>query len=227
MVMQVKDVFFVIIGTGAVCAAVKLAVNGMYRRLIREAAQMAQSGNALMKMLLKKFETCYELKMGVENVDIFVKKYLNTYKKAGIHLYTWEIFGDVMFGMTLLVSLLLNLYVSFMEYDRRTVVTFLLAGVLVCGMIILEDIFLNIPFKRQRLMVEIRDYLENIYKPRLDNQTFRKEEMEEYHREYFDEERAQLDELLAMKTTEEPPVRIQFTKEEEAVIEEVLKEYIV
>lgn len=227
MVIEMRDVFFVIMGIGSVCAAIKLAVNGIYRRLIREAGQMGQSGNVLMKMLLKKFETCYELKMGVENVDIFVKKYLNTYKKAGIHLYTWEIFGDVMFGITLLVSLLANLYISFMEYDRKTIVSFLLTGVLVCGVIILEDIFLNIPFKRQRLMVEIRDYLENIYKPRLDNQTFRKEEMEEYHREYFDEERARLDELLAMKTTEESPVRIQFTKEEEAVIEEVLKEYIV
>ena len=222
-----RDVFFAIMGIGGACAAIKLAVNGIYRRLIREAGQMAQSGNVLMKMLLKKFETCYELKMGVENVDIFVKKYLNTYKKAGIHLYTWEIVGDVMFGMTLLVSLLANLYISFMEYDRRIIVSFLLTGVLVCGVIILEDIFLNIPFKRQRLMVEIRDYLENIYKPRLDNQTFRKEEMEEYHREYFDEERAQLDELLAMKTEEESPVRIQFTKEEEEVIEEVLKEYII
>ena len=51
--------------------------------------------------------------------------------------------------------------------------------------------------------------------------------MQEYHREYFDEERAQLDELLSMKQTEEPAMAIQFTKEEEAIIEEVLKEYIV
>ena len=104
---------------------------------------------------------------------------------------------------------------------------FLFVGIVICGIIILEDICLNLRFRRKRLLVEVRDYLENIYKPRLENQVFKHEEMEEYHREYFEEERAQLEELLSMKQEEEPAVKIEFTKEEEAVIEEVLKEYMV
>ena len=133
----------------------------------------------------------------------------------------------MLFGITLLTSLLANLYVTVMEYSRQVVLGYLFIGMAVCGFIILEDILLNSRFKREILMTEIRDYLENIYKPRLENQIFKSEEMEEYHREYFDEERAQLEELLAQKQAEEPPVKIQFTKEEEAIIEEVLKEYIV
>ena len=43
--------------------------------------------------------------------------------------------------------------------------------------------------------------------------------MQEYQREYFDEERQQLDEILR-------PEQIRFTEEEEKVIEEVLKEYM-
>lgn len=218
---------YVIVGLGVSCGIVKWMVNGIYRKLIRSAEQISKSEHPLMKMLLKKFETCYELKMGVENVEVFVDKYLNSYKKAGIHLYTWEVLGDVMFGVTLLTSLLANLYISIMSDNRQTVLAFLLVGMAVCGLIILEDILLNLRFKRRVLMTEIRDYLENIYKPRLENQAFKSEEMEEYHREYFEEERAQLDELLSMKQAEEPPVKIQFTKEEEEIIEEVLKEYIV
>ena len=221
------NLLYAIMGLGGTCVIIKLGVNGMYRKLVRAAGQMGKSEHPLMKMLLKKFETCYQLKMGVENVEVFVDKYLNSYKKAGIHLYTWEILGEVLFGITLLTSLLSNLYITVMEYDRRTVISFLLIGIAMCGLIILEDIILNVRFKRQQLMVEIRDYLENIYKHRLENQVFRSEEMEEYHREYFEEERAQLDELLSMNQEDECTFTIEFTTEEEAIIEEVLKEYIV
>ena len=49
---------------------------------------------------------------------------------------------------------------------------------------------------------------------------FHKKEMEEYQKEYFDQERKQLDQLLQ-------PEQIRFTKEEQQVIEEVLREYMV
>lgn len=220
-----REILYLIIGLGSICVLIKLFVSRMYRRLIRAAGQMGKSEHPLMKMLIKKFETCYQLKMGVENVEIFVDKYLNSYRAAGVHLYTWEVLGDVMFGITLLTSLLANLYIAVLYSDRRLMMEFLFAGIAVCGIIILEDICLNLRFRRRRLLVEIRDYLENVYRPRLENQVFKREEMEAYRREYFEEERAQLDELLSKKQ-EESPVKIEFTKEEEAVIEEVLKEYM-
>lgn len=224
-----KIMLYVIIGLGGFCFFVKFLVGKMYKRLTREAVQIGKSEHPLMKMLLKKFETCYQLKMGVENVRIFVDKYLNSYRVAGLYLATWEVVGDTLFGITLLTSLLTNMYIAVMGSDRVIMTEFLLVGIAICGIIILEDLALNLKFRRKRLMVEIQDYLENIYKPRLENQVFKQEEMEEYQREYFDEERAQLDELLSKKQEEDGqdiPFKIQFTKEEEAVISEVLKEYM-
>lgn len=221
-----SDMLYVITGLGVICFLGKLAVNRMYGKLLGAARQMGKTEHPLMKMLMKKFETCYQLKIGVENVEIFVDKYLNSYRMAGIHLYTWEVMGDVLFGVTLLISLLANMYIAVMGSSRTTMTHFLFVGIAVCGIILLEDIFLNLRFKRAQIMVEIRDYLENVYKPRLENEVFRSEEMEEYHREYFEEERAQLDELLSVKQKEEPQVKLQFTQEEQAVIEEVLKEYM-
>lgn len=223
---HLMSMLYIIIGLGVFCFLGKLIVRVIYRGLIRSAGQMGKSEHPLMKMLLKKFETCYQLKMGVENVEIFVDKYLNSYKVAGFHLNTWEAMSDVCFGITLLTSLLCNLYIAVLGGSRLMMAEFLFTGIAVCGVIILEDILLNLRFCRKRLMVEMRDYLENICKPRLENQTFRKEEMEEYHHEYFEEERAQLDELLSERQGE-PQVDLKFTKEEEAVIEEVLKEYMV
>ncbi len=221
-----RDLLYVLLGLGGLCVLEKLIVNGMYHRLIREARRMGKSGHPLMKILLKKFETCYQLKMGVENVRLFVDKYLNDYRIARLHLYSWEALGDVIFGVILLVSLLATLYIAIMGYGQRLLAEFLLTGVGVCGGILLVDVILNPRFKRTCLAIEIRDYLENVYKPRLENITFKSEEMEKYHREYFEEERAKLDELLAMKQEETVP-QVQFTKEEEEIIEEVLREYIV
>lgn len=230
--MSVSVGLYIIIGLGVFCLLFKSAVSHMYVRLIKEAGKMGKSEHRLMKMLLTKFETCYQLKMGVENVEIFVDKYLNAFRICGIYLSTWEVVGDVIFGITLLLSLLANLYITIMQYERRIMMDFLLAGIAVCGVVILEDMILNLRFKKKRLMVEIQDYLENIYKPRLENQIFHGEEMEKYHREYFDEQRIQPEELLSdgnekEPTDSEPILRIEFTKEEEAVIQEVLKEYMV
>lgn len=215
---RMSVLLYSIMGLGAFCLLTKFVVSCMYARLIKEAGQMGKSEHRLMKMLLNKFETCYQLKMGVENVEIFVDKYVNAFRIMGIHLNTWEVIGDVIFGVTLLISLLTNLYITIMQYNRETMTKFLLVGIVVCGVVILEDMILNLRFKKKRLMVELQDYLENIYKPRLENQVFHSEEMEKYHREYFD----------AQEPNEpEPAFKIQFTKEEEAVIEEVLKEYMV
>ena len=38
----------------------------------RQAEDMANSSHPLMKMLKRKFDTCYELRLGVNNVDTFV-----------------------------------------------------------------------------------------------------------------------------------------------------------
>lgn len=222
-----SEMLYVIIGLGALCFFIKLMIGLNYRRLIREAGQMSKSEHILMKTIIKKFETCYQLKLGVENVEVFVDKYLNSYKMAGIYLYTWEVIGDLLFGVTLLSGLLTNMYIIVMQYERSFTTMFLLAGIFICGLIILEDVLLNIRFLRKKLSIEIQDYLENVCKPRLENQVFKSDEMEKYHREYFEEERAQLDELLTAKQQqEEPEIQVKFTKEEQKIIEEVLKEYM-
>ena len=55
-----RDSLYVILALGAICALIKLSVNRMYRKLIREAGQMGKSEHPLMKMLMKKFEACYQ-----------------------------------------------------------------------------------------------------------------------------------------------------------------------
>ncbi len=231
-----KILLYGIMGMGVVCLLVKLCVSSMYGKLIRAAEKMGKSNHPLMKLLINKFETCYKLKMGVENVEIFVDKYLNCYKVMGIRLSGWEVWGDVLFGVTLLVSMLANLYITIVGYGKEVMMQYILVGIVICGVILLEDIILNLRYKKRILAVEIQDYLENIYKPRLENQTFHQEDMKKYQREYFvdaseggmdSRKKREIQEAEKQSASTELPFDIRFTKEEEAVIAEVLKEYMV
>ena len=81
------------------------------------------------------------------------------------------------------------------------------------------------------LQVDITDYLENICKPRLENELFHAEHLSEYQREYFDKtpEQKVVDLDFSKKKTEPKKLTsedLTFTKEEESVIREVIQEYL-
>ncbi len=63
----------------------------------------------------------------------------------------------------------------------------LLAGVFAAGVLLLTEYIANTSNLFDMLQVDITDYLENICKPRLENELFHAEHLSEYQREYFDE----------------------------------------
>lgn len=219
-------ILYAMIGVGVLCFFMKFFLYRMLRQIGKEAAKMGNSVHPLMKMLMKRFETCYELKMGVNNVDIYVEKYLRSYKKAGISLATWEAWCEVLFAISVLGCIGMNAYLIWTQargYGNPGLswssLSVFLGTLLPCILLFFQDLFLNLSYQKESAKIEILDYLENICQPRFENETFRKDQMQEYQREYFDEERQQLDEILR-------PEQIRFTEEEEKVIEEVLKEYM-
>ena len=202
------------IGAAVLCFAMRGMLFATYRKIGKEAANMGKSSHSLLKTLMKRFQTSYELKMEIKNVDIYVEKYLRAYKKAGMSLSAWETWGDALFAAVVLGCIGVN---SYLIWSKTTVqwaggeiwssMTVFCATLLPCFVLYMQDLVLMV------------DYLEIIYQSRLENEFFHHEEMQEYQKEYFDKERKQLDKLLQ-------PEQIQFTKEEQKVIEEVLKEYM-
>lgn len=214
------------IGAAVLCFAMRGMLFATYRKIGKEAANMGKSSHSLLKTLMKRFQTSYELKMEIKNVDIYVEKYLRAYKKAGMSLSAWETWGDALFAAVVLGCIGVNSYliwskttVQWAEGEIWSSMTVFCATLLPCFVLYMQDLVLNLAERREQIKVEMVDYLENIYQPRLENEFFHQEEMQEYQKEYFDKERKQLDKLLQ-------PEQIQFTKEEQKVIEEVLKEYM-
>lgn len=216
----------VMIGAAVLCFAVRSMLFVNYCKINKEAENMGKSSHSLLKTLMKRFQTSYELKMEIKNVDIYVEKYLRSYKKAGMSLAAWETWGEALFAAVVLGCIGVNAYliwsktsVQWAGDEEWSSVSVFCATLLPCFVLYMQDMVLNLTERRERGKVEIVDYLENVCQPRMKNEFFHPEEMQEYRKEYFDKERKQLDKLLQ-------PEQIQFTKEEQKVIEEVLKEYM-
>lgn len=221
---------------GIVYAALSLClvavlIRGMlhrtYCRLIRAAQNMGKSEHRLMKSIRTKFDTCYQLKIGVPNVKVFVEKYLRNYTVCGLRVGTWESLCNLCMILSMLASLAGGVATMYFGMERSVVFTSLGCGVLGNGVVLMFDCLYGIPNKRRLLRVDMMDFLENIYKPRLENETFHSQMLAEYQQEYFDG--ADRDgKVVSLKTGEETPqgYNVEFTREEEEVIREVLREYM-
>lgn len=200
-----------------------------YKRLMNAAKDMGHSEHRLMKSLRVKFETCYKLKIGVSNVDIFVEKYLRHYRVMGLHLKTWEAFCNQCMLLAMIGSLGGGIWAMIQGLNQRVIFLSLFAGILGNGIILLFDGLYGVQNKRELLRIDMMDFLENIYKPRLENETFHSQMMEEYQQEYFDKDAdkiAKVVNLVPREEEQDPELSIDFTKEEEEVIRDVIREYM-
>ena len=89
----------------------------------------------------------------------------------------------------------------------------------------MTDCLWGLDIKREHLKIDMLDYLENIFKPRLEKETFHQEELREYQRQYFDEVEA-VEEMSRHKAKTVSVAPLEFTKEEEDVIRDVIREYM-
>ena len=226
----------------------RFIVAGGYRKLIRQAEDMAKSSHPLMKILKIKFDTCYELKLGVNNVDTFVDKYVYKHKIMGIYLYTWENLCGQSFVFIMLLSTGFGTLAVGYDCGKVAILSTLLVGIGACALLFFIDGICNFSVKREILKIHIKDYLENIYKPRLEKETFYPEKQKEYQEAYFDERIGDAEEdadsliraaeTLATSYTEEQleqrqsenqqkdKLKFEFTKEEQSIIVDVIKQYL-
>ncbi|BCN32918.1 hypothetical protein [Anaeromicropila herbilytica] len=180
-----KNVFIYIMG--AMCLMgllIKFIIAIVYQKLIRASENMGTTSNKLMKMLKLKFEACYKLKIGVNNVDVFVDKYVYRYKFSGILLYTWENLGGLILILCMLtgtVSAGLGLY---NECGRNDILSTFFTGILSSSLLIMFESLLNLPAKRCVLKANISDYLDNFLKVRLEKEYISSESLEDYKSEY-------------------------------------------
>ena len=85
-----RHMIFVLMGIlTAVGIMSKFIVNVSLKRLVRAAGNMNKSTHPLMRLVRAKFEHASMVSDKVENVRVFVDKYLYEYKVLGLRLHSW------------------------------------------------------------------------------------------------------------------------------------------
>lgn len=84
----------------AACASVgvfsKVLVSSSLNRLVKAGGNMSKSTHKFMKLVRAKFEHACMANNGVDNVGVFVDKYIREYKIIGLNLHSWRKLEKVM-----------------------------------------------------------------------------------------------------------------------------------
>lgn len=100
-----RHIIFVLMGIlTAVGIMSKLIVNVALKRLVRAAGNMNKSNHPLMRLVRAKFEHASMVSDKVENVRVFVDKYLYEYKVFGLRIHSWRRMEKASAGLCLLAG---------------------------------------------------------------------------------------------------------------------------
>ena len=145
-------------------------------RLLREARNIQQSVHPLMKLIKAKYEHANLVTERVQNVDVFVDKYLYEYQVLGIKCHRWQKLGLMSAWEVLCVGLLgaAVLYLKHAPADE-------MIELILCGMIggiglLLFHILLNDREKMGVTRTYIVDYLQNVCAHRFEKSESRPKE---------------------------------------------------
>ena len=143
---------------------------GYYRGILNACGNMSSTKNKAIRCLREQFVNRYQAEFGVHNVDIFVDKYLINCRLCGILLSTWENFC----GQTLWCSLLFSALSAFLTMmyglSSKLILSTIFAGLCGTTLLILFDGMGQLSTKKRRLRIQLRDYLENCFRVRLENE---------------------------------------------------------
>ncbi len=171
---------------------VRFILELIHIRLISESDNLGATKNKTLKHMKMKFETCYKLKIGVNNVDTFVDKNILRYRFCGLLLSTWEnISGQVLLLILLIVPVSTVFGVIF-DCGQEEIINAGAVGILTGSIIILVDRIVNLSAKKRMIRLNLMDYLENFCKVRLEQEAFHPELLEQYRKEYFQTEMKQV-----------------------------------
>ncbi len=111
-----KKLLFVLMGLLTGLGVVdKCIVSMTMKRMVEAAGSMSKSNHPLMRLVRAKFEHACMISDTVENVGVFVDKYLYEYKVCGLRLHTLRRLEKICSGL-LIVTGLVGAGISYQVY---------------------------------------------------------------------------------------------------------------
>lgn len=178
-------IIYVFAGLCVLGVLLRFVLDMVYIYLVKESDKLGATKNKLLKHMKMRFETCYKLNIGVNNVDTFVDKSLTKYKFSGLLLSTWENFSGQVLLLSFLIIPISAVFGVVFEISREQILYTGAVGLLTGAALILVDKMTNLPVKKQMIRLNLLDYLENFCKVRLEHEVSQPEKLEQYRKEYL------------------------------------------
>lgn len=158
-----KYIIYVLIGGAAVCGIVsKLIVSVTLKRLVKASGNMNKSTHPLMRLVRAKFEHACMISEKVENVRVFVDKYLYEYKVAGVKLHSLRRLERAASGACLLLGLL-GAVLLYSRYGmQEEVLRVGAAGAAAAIFVFLIHLLTDENYRLEMARNYMVDYLENV-----------------------------------------------------------------
>ncbi len=163
----------------------RLIVNMVYKHLVKQSEDLSKAKNKMLRYIKMKFEACYRLKIGVNNVDTFVDKNVLRYRFCGALLSTWEnLCGQVLF-LNLLIVPISAVFGVIYNCGQGTILFTGAVGISSSAILVIVDKSINLSNKKTLFRINLLDYLENFCKVRLEQEASSPELVEQNRREYL------------------------------------------
>ena len=174
-----RHVIYVLMGMSAFAGGVsKVVVGRTLRKLVAAAESMGKSNHPLMRLVRAKFEHTCMISEKVENVGVFVDKYLYEYRVGGVRLHAWRRLQMAGAGLCLILGGV-GAIISY-RIKGATEQTAMIGGtgVALALIVFLVHMLTDEEYRLEAVRNYMVDYLENIYQHRYEK-TYKKEVLAE------------------------------------------------
>lgn len=150
--------FLILLLLSIIC---QIMIGAIYQKMIKETDNMSSTNNKFLKQCKLKFANCYQLNEGVSNIPIFVDKFISKVSFMGISLTGFKHLS----GQLMLLSIVAAGAGACREIVRGETVGKVLPYYIISflGLYVFFSIsgLVDIQGKRERLKINLVDYLEN------------------------------------------------------------------
>lgn len=174
-----RHVIYVLMGMSTFAGVVsKVVVGRTLRKLVAAAESMGKSNHPLMRLVRAKFEHTCMISEKVENVGVFVDKYLYEYRVGGVRLHAWRRLQTAGAGLCLILGGV-GAIISY-RIKGATEQTAMIGGtgVALALIVFLVHMLTDEEYRLEAVRNYMVDYLENIYQHRYEK-TYKKEVLAE------------------------------------------------
>ena len=174
-----RHVIYVLMGMSTFAGVVsKVVVGRTLRKLVAAAESMGKSNHPLMRLVRAKFEHTCMISEKVENVGVFVDKYLYEYRVGGVRLHAWRRLQMAGAGLCLILGGV-GAIISY-RIKGATEQTAMIGGtgVALALLVFLVHMLTDEEYRLEAVRNYMVDYLENIYQHRYEK-TYKKEVLAE------------------------------------------------